>query len=147
MESQQVTVRDLDLLVEELFQKRTEIEAIEEKLTEANKAKMAIEMKAVKYLKELGRDKYSTPLGTISIRESWKVKKPATPEDSDKLFAYLRERGIFDSLVSINHNTLNAFYTREWEIAKEEGNGFDFAIPGIDQPKLFESLYVLKGRK
>ena len=72
---------------------------------------------------------------------------PATPEDKENFFSYLKEKGLFESLITVNSNTLNSFYMREWETVKEHGDpeeAMNFKIPGIQEPKLHEVISFRK---
>lgn len=100
----------------------------------------SLEKNLLNTLKAMGRNNYPSKVGTFSISHRMSVKLPATPEERKAFFAYLQERGLYDSMVSVNSNTLNAFYKKEFEIANEEGRGLDFAIPGVGEPTLNEIM-------
>jgi hypothetical protein len=139
-ETASVTVAELDDLVRQIFDKRLVIEEAEAVVSGHNKELAKLEEKAVVYLKELGRDNYRTEWGTVSILEKWRVNLPQTDEDKQAFFQYLREKGLFDRLATVNSNSLNSLYMAEWAAAQEEGKGMEFSIPGIGAPKLFEAL-------
>lgn len=139
-----VTVAELDTLVKEIFEKRREIEEQDSKVTALNKELALLKAKAVTYLKELGRESYPTPFGTVSVSQKWRVNMPKTDDDKAALFAYLKDKGVYDHYATVNSNELNAFYMKEWEAAKKNGDGVTFAMPGIEPPKLFEDLGMRK---
>jgi hypothetical protein len=138
-----ITVEALDQLVDDIFAKRREIEALEEQVTALNKQKAELEGRAVGYLRALGRENYKGRSGTIGISEKWRVNLPQTDEDKQALFNWLRDRGIFDKYATVNANSLNSLFMAEWEAAKKAGD-LEFALPGIGAPKLFEGLSVRK---
>jgi hypothetical protein len=141
-----VTVKDLDDLNLAIFQQREKIEQMEAAVKEENKLLQRMEAKLVAYLKELGRDKYQSPYGTVSITERYTYKLPASDEDRAKFFEYLKGLGVFDRLITVNHQTLNSFAKEQQKIAEEEGRGFDFSIPGIGAPSLYETLNIRKSK-
>ncbi len=143
----QVTVQDLDALVEVLFQLKKKIEESEEATTKLNKEKATLEMKIAGYLRDLGRDNFRAPDGTVSLREVWRVSLPKTDEAKAALFGWMREKGIYDQYATVNANSLNSLFLAEWDAAKKQGEGIGFTLPGLAQPTLFETLSTLKAKK
>lgn len=72
------------------------------------------------------------------------VTTPKTPEEKQKLFDFLHEKGIFLEFASVNSQTLNSLYKSLAEEAAEKGN-YDFEIPGVGKPTSFTTLKVKKG--
>lgn len=72
------------------------------------------------------------------------VTTPKTMEDKQLLFQFLRERGVFDELVSVNSQTLNSFYKDCAEQALKEGV-LEFIMPGVGRPNEYVSLKLRKG--
>ena len=144
--SEPVTVADLDQLVEDIFQQKSKIEEMEAVTSEENKKLQALENKAVLYLEELGRDSYKSPAGSVGIQEKWRFALPKSEEDRVAFFSYLKEKGVFDQLITVNSNTYNSFVSKEWELAKESGEGLSFHIPGVPEPSLFKMLTKRKSK-
>lgn len=67
------------------------------------------------------------------------VTTPKTTEDKELLFAFLRERGIFSEMVSVNSMTLNSLYKTLANEAAADGN-LDFKLPGVAEPKSYTTL-------
>lgn len=134
----EVTVAQLDALIDEYFQIKKEAEAIEDTLTGKNKEMGALKGRIVGYLKELNREGYETPLARVAIKQKWRVNLPKTDFDKAALFEHLRERGIFEAYATVNSNSLNALYMQDWETAKARGEAMTFSMPGIGAPSLFE---------
>lgn len=140
MDAKQLTVSDLDNFVKQIKEKRAQAEEIGETLKVVNKEIASLEAKAVSLLKELDREKYASPSGTISIIQKWRVNLPASDRDKMALFEHFRSRGIFEKYATVNSNSLNSLYLSDWEEAKKEGKGMEFFMPGIEAPKLHESI-------
>lgn len=143
----QVTVKELDELGKYIFDQVNLIEAMEKLVTEENKKLAAAKCKMVLYLKELGREDYKTDAGSLSISNVWRVNLPQTDEDKAKLFGWLKEKGVFEKYATVHSASLNSLYNAEWDAAKQRGEGLNFAIPGVPEPKLFEALKTYKARK
>lgn len=146
MEAKALTVEDLDQFVKQINDKRLEEAArdIEIKAIRADIDKL--EAKAVAVLKELGRKNYPSPFGTISVVEKWRVSVPKTDADKMAFFEHLKSRGIYEKYVTINSNSLQSLFLTDWEEARKEGRGMEFVMPGIEAPKLHESLRFAKAK-
>jgi hypothetical protein len=122
------------------------IEQMERAVTEENKKLALLEAKAVAWLDELGRESYKHPRGSIGVNEKWRFNLPQGDENKAKFFNYLRERGLYDKYATVNANSYNSFLLAEWEVAKEEGRGMEFSVPGVPEPKFFRALSTRKGK-
>lgn len=142
--SEKVTVADLDALVEKIFAQRQKIEALGEETTKLNLELAKMKEQMVLYLKELGREKYATPMGVVSIKERWSVTTPKKPEDREAFFNYLKEKGLYEEMISVNSQSLNALFRSEWDAAIERGEAMGFKMPGVGDPKLFSDLSIRK---
>ena len=80
-----------------------------------------------------------SPYGHVitSVRWSWKTPKEKSAREA--FFNYLKEKELYDEMITVNSQSLNAFCKSELETAKEEGN-IDFTIPGLDEPSLSETI-------
>jgi hypothetical protein len=137
---QKVTVEELDTLIGQMFDQIAECEAKEAALTEENKKLASLEAKVTKYLEELGREDFKSPRGTVSIKEKWRVNLPKTDAEKAAFFDWLRGQGIFDKYATVNSNSLNSLYMAEWEVAKQEGRGMEFSLPGIGPATVYKGL-------
>lgn len=137
---QPVTVEGLDKLIQELMQEEDFAESVGDFVKDLNKSIAGKEGRIVAVMEEMGRDDYQSDVATIGFDNRWSVNNPATEEDKKLFYNYLRERGIFEAMVSVNSNTLNAYYKRELAEAEERGEGVTFGLPGIGAPKLFKKL-------
>ncbi len=139
-----MTVAEFDGLVKTMFEKREEIEALEELSKDLNKQLQELQGKAVVALKERGESSYKTQYGTVSIMERWRVNLPQTDEDKKAMFGWFETQGTFWQYATINSNSLNSIYMKEWEAAKERGEGMTFKFPGLGDAKLHETLSMRK---
>lgn len=146
MEAKTLTVDDLDTFVKQIKDKKDECDQVKAQLTTLNKELATLEAKAAAHLKDLARDNYRSPHGMISMVRKWAVQLPKTDKDKLALFEYFKEKGIFEKYATVNSNALNSLYLTEWEEAKKEGRGMEFTMPGIDAPKLHETVRYLKGK-
>lgn len=138
-----VTVQQLEELCQKMRALDDEIEKDEKALSEKNKEYKKLEAQATQWLKELDKTSYKSNHGTVMRVEKWRVNLPQTPEAREEFFNWLKERGLFDQMISVNSNTLNSLYMKEWEVAKESPDPTDaltFSIPGIPEPKLHETV-------
>lgn len=136
----QVTVAELDALIEKLADCSKRCDAKEDEMKALNKEYASLEGKIAAHMEELNRQKYDSPHGKFQVNEKWRVNMPQTDADKAAFFDHLRERGIFDKLATVNSNSLNALYMRDWEEAKDRGEGMLFNMPGVPAPTRFVKL-------
>lgn len=146
MSEHSISVKELDEMVENLFKMKKEIQDEEDKISEKSKILEALKTKIIVTLKEHERESYRSDMGMVTVSQKWRVKLPANDIEKAKLIEHLRERGLFEKYVSVNSNSLNSLFMTDWEIAQKEGKGMDFKMPGIDEPTLFETLHITKGK-
>jgi hypothetical protein len=142
----QVTVSDMEALVKSLADKRLEVETLKKPYSQACEELEAIEQKIVGTLEELGKDNYKSEFGTITRVNQWRFNLPKSPEDKAAYFEFLRQKGIFEQMATVNANTHNSFCKEEWEAAKQRDpmEALNFRIPGIEEAKLYRTLSFRK---
>lgn len=102
--------------------------------------------KLLAYLKHFNREKFEIPgVGTFYVRQQFSVKTPKSPEDRDAFFNYLKAKGAFDDMITVNHATLNAYYNAELDAAQQTGIE-NFKIPGLGDPTLYETINMRKAK-
>ena len=136
-----VTLSQLDQLCMDLADLREKIDDVKNTKSALEQEYEELSQKIVSYLNAHQKDKYDTPLGTFSIRRRLTYATPKTPEEREAFFGYLKKQGVFDDLITVNSQTLNAYAKRELETAKEEGRT-DFEIPGLGDPNLYEKIQI-----
>lgn len=142
-----VTVKELEALGAAIFEQRTKIEEMEAKVSVENKILATMQTKFTAYLKEFGKTSYSiAEVGTFTAREKLSVTLPQG-EAREQFYTWLKERGVFEQMVSVNYNTLNSLYKEEFELAKNEGRADKFEVPGIGAPTYSTSLAFKRGVK
>lgn len=130
--------------VQELFAFQAEVKALEDALDVKKKQLEDMKAKLLGALEEGGIDSYKVPgLGMIGVRNNFSVTMPKDPDERVKFISYLEGRGLKD-LLTVNHQTLNAFYKEQLDQAVAEENA-DFAVPGLGEPKHYKTLYLRKG--
>lgn len=140
------TVLELDDLVDQIFDQKQKIEEMGAALTEENKRLAQLEFKAAAWLDEIGRETYKGKRGSISIKEKWSFALPKSDEDKQAFFSWMKEKGIFDKYATVHATSYNTLVNEEWEIAKQEGRGMEFSIPGVPEPRFVRLLSTRKGR-
>jgi len=117
------------------------------KAWELEKSKLARQKTTIlAYMETHKLPRFSSDYGLVVRRSEFSVKNPATPEDRQLFYGWLKEKGIFEDLVTVNSRTLNAFYKSEAEAAISDGvDEDDFKIPGLDSPSIYEKINLNKG--
>lgn len=139
-----VTIEELNGMaakIDELRRKEAEakliVKGISEELEKA-------EHTMIEVLSDNGMTSYKSPVGTCSISFRTSVKVPKTDTDRQAFFQYLRDKGVYDSMITVNSQTINSFYKAELELAKEAGDD-SFSIPGLSEVTLNQVLSFRRG--
>lgn len=141
-EKREMNLVEFDALCKQIFDQRVVVEKVEAELKEEQAALEILKTKALKILKDAGKEKYLVEgHGTVHIHNRYTVSVPKEPASRKKFFDYLREKGIFEDLITVNHQALNSFWKEERDAS---GNDPDFQIPGIGDPTLFQTVALRK---
>jgi hypothetical protein len=126
-----VSVEELKQLVVKLDEARIDYEKKRITAQEQNTVVEELEGRIISTLEALNLKAFKGENGTVEIayRTSVKIPKGLGKEE---FYNYLKEQGIFDTLVSVNSNTLNAWYKEELKKASDEKRLL--RIPGLDTP-------------
>ena len=100
---------------------RDEVEEQQEKIEEEIK----------EMLTEDGQTNFTCEEGTVYLSFISQVSMPKTSESKEQFYNFLKEKGLYDDMVSVNSQKLNGFYRKEKEAAETAGALF-FSMPGIE---------------
>lgn len=114
-------------LCKKLLQLEVEKDEINAKLKEKNAAIAEVERAIMSTMEAQGLKAVDTDFGKFTLKSD----VYATIKDVDTLAQWLEEQGIYKQLATISSATMNSFYKKRLEEAKEKGD-FDFAIPGME---------------
>lgn len=113
------------------------IKVLSEKLNE-------MKSKVLAYMEHYELEKQHIPgYGTLSITNRFSVRVPKG-DDKLKFFEFLKEKGVFEDMVTVNSQTLNSWYKEQLEEQLNAGNP-DWMAPGIGEAKLSKTLAFRKG--
>jgi hypothetical protein len=126
--------------ISELRAREAELSAAK---TVASNELAVAEAEMIAMLEAGGLTNYRSPLGLVSVSFRTSVRTPKTPEDRAAFFAFLKERGVYDTLITVNSQSLNSFYKDEFAQAKERGD-IAFEIPGIKEVTMTPNISFRK---
>lgn len=141
--SQAITFQQMDAVCKSISEQRSVVDSAKETLKLETEKLDNLEAKLMEMLKQVEKDSYKSPYGNFVIAHRTSVKIPQG-EDKAKFFDYLKKRGIFDQMITVNSATLNAWYKEEFNAAKENGTLLDFNIDGLGEPTVTEILHFRK---
>ena len=134
------TIEELKLICETYCALRNDIDILKEELNGKQNRVKELEVKIIHILDAHEMDKFSASgIGTISRHSRFSVKVPKTQEDREAFFSYLKGHGVFETMITVNSNTLNAWYKEEIEKASIEGKD-DVNIPGLKDISTYDVL-------
>lgn len=132
----EITVKQLNEEIGKCFILKAEYVTANNEKSLAHKALDEQQKKCIDLLTELELTSHKSPHGTFSynIRESFRV--PQNPESRDEFFNFLKEKGVYENLISVNSSTLNTWAKAEIEASDE----LDYQIPGLEKsPATFKA--------
>lgn len=127
-----VTVQKLTEMIELSFSLRKEYDRAKKESDKAYADFQAAQVKAAGLMEALGLQKFHSPSGTFTYVYEETYRVPKSPEQREEFFKFLKEKGVYEQMVSVNSQTLNSFAKIEEKNALDEGN-FDFKIPGLEK--------------
>lgn len=135
----QVGLAEMERLAEETRHLKTQIKASEGAIEAMKERIQEIAKRVQAALETHGLQDYQSKHGKFRRVTKFSVKVPKLPEERDAFFQYLREKGIFEELITVNSRTLNAFYNAEKAAAIESGAD-QFSMPGIGATTPYETV-------
>lgn len=100
--------------------------------TEVDTKYTVLENEIREMLEADGENSFKCEEGTIYLSFIDQVSMPKDPIQKEAFYNYLREKGLYDEMISVNSQKLNGFYRKEAEAAKDAGDIL-FSMPGIEQ--------------
>lgn len=136
----QISVKELDTILEKLGVLEEEKSQIEETLKAKNKEISSVEVRISEVLKSLEREEYDSPHGKVFFKEIFNVKMPEE-ERKEELWNWMREKGIYDRYATVNANSLKSLFRAERQVAIDSGEDpLTFALPGMEPATIFEKV-------
>jgi hypothetical protein len=140
------TIQEFEAMCEKIAAQRAVVAEHEELLEEQKQICKKLEAEAMQALESEGLKSYKGKKGAVTQEVRLSVKIPQSDEDRESFFNYLRERDIYNAMISVNSTTLNSWYAKEFELAKDAGRGLGFKVPGIGEPTYTKKLKFSKGK-
>lgn len=137
-----LTIAEFDAVIESGWKIRQEIKELDALKTLKNEALAEINKTIVFHMKENNKTSYKGQHCQIIVKNNFSLSLPQG-DDKFKFFDHLKEINEFEALATVHHATLNKWYNEKMETAKEKGI-FDFRIPGLPMPSLYQSLSYTK---
>ncbi|MCK5139396.1 MAG: hypothetical protein KAQ85_06105 [Thermodesulfovibrionia bacterium] len=125
--SDQITLEELKVLCKNMFIQKAAVAKVKQVKTNEEKLLKEMQDKILFHLESHELRTFDTGFGKVT-RKNMPYAKIT---DKGALTAYLKERGIFEDMITYNATKMNSFFNEEMEKAKEEMN-LDFKVDGMD---------------
>jgi hypothetical protein len=129
---EEITVEILEDAINNCFIRRTEHAAQKKYTTEIWNEVEELQTAIGVMFEKLEKQKHQTKYGTFSMKLEEGYRLPKDDDSRAAFFAYLRDRGVYDTMITVNARTLETFVKDEVEIKEQEGD-FEFVPPGIER--------------
>lgn len=119
-----------------------ELEKLKDQTSDLNTEKTKLKKEILAHLEKHDLKNFNFGNGKVGISEERSVKMV----DKYVFFQWLKERNMFEDIVSVNAQTLKSIYKKEFEKAKEEGDleFLEKGLPGVSKPSVFNNLKFYK---
>lgn len=139
-----VTLSDLNALGNEIKNIRDDINKHKIAMADLQEFLDQKENEFIQKLKDNGMEKYFIPdVGTAYVSTRFTYKVPKTPEEREAFFSYLKQKGVYNDMVTVHSQTLNSWAKAEIDAAITNGAS-DFKVPGLGDPSMYETLNIRK---
>lgn len=137
-----MNIQDMDRMVARCLSLREQHKQKKEEAAQIYAELENLQQELISILQENNRTSYISPEGAFSydIRETFRT--PKDPDSRAKFFAYLKEKGVYDDLISVNATTLNSWAKGEMALSNDK----DFQIPGLVKSEPTFKASLRKGR-
>jgi hypothetical protein len=136
-------ISELQDICKQVFDQRELTDNAKKLYSDENARLDALEAKLLAALEENKLKSFQSEFGKIETRQRMSVKIPQA-ENREVFFNYLKEKGQFDALITVNSATLNSWYKQENENAIN--NKKLFFVPGLELPTATTILVLKKGK-
>ena len=134
-----ISLMEFEKAIQDYAEAKGEVERLGALKNKATEVMDMFESKVMSIMQAFQKTSYRSSYGLLVRSERWSWKTPKSDEDKEAFYGYLKEKGLFDTMISVNSQTLNSFAKKELDVAKEAGD-IDFAIPGMGEPSLTEMI-------
>lgn len=140
-----MSLEELSRLIDQASSYKDQADEKKEQLKEINKELDKLNRMIVEYFDEHNLKSIKGTYYTAYTVERRSLKI----EDRNEFFSWLREKGIFDDMVSVSSKELGPLYNEELELAKESGDfGFlEKGIPGLSSPSTHKTVSYKRIKK
>jgi len=141
-------ITKLQEMIDKMGELRDVIDMQTEETKKLNKELTKLKTECVEHLDAHGLRRFDGDSHMVYITE----KRSLKIEDKFAFYEWLKDRDIFEQVVTVSSAKLPSIYDEELELAKENGDlGFiKDGIPGLSEPSVFKSITfkaLTKGKK
>lgn len=134
-----VTIQELEVKIKLYQEQKDKVEQAEAEVERLKKEMNNTGQWLQEFMTQHNKTSYKSCYGNLVLTTKFSVSMPKEPEKRDALFGYLKEKGIYDTMITINHQTLNSYYKEEMEAHLNKGE-LDFTLPGVSEPSAHRTI-------
>jgi len=127
-----ITVKELEEQIHQCYIAKEEHNAAHA-ISSAAKDKLdRMKEETIAIMQELGMNSYRAKSGLFTVVEKPYFYVPKDDINKAKFFAYLKERGVFDDMISVRADKFNSWAKVE-DIRLEKEGVLDYQVPGMEK--------------
>ncbi len=137
---EEVTVKQLEDKAAEVAKAKELEKELTKKTEEAELDRKRLETELYALLSQAGITSYRSRVGLFTQTTKESVSMLADTASRNAFFGWLRERNIYDEVITVNSQKLQALYRAALEEAEAAGN-LNYKIPGLSEPFKREAIH------
>lgn len=135
------SIQKLKLLVDRLWAQQQEITKANQRVSAMESVKKDLKFQIKCILKEENLSRFDGADCSVSFKDKPATTFPKDPVNRKLFMDYIFENNL-ENMLSIHHKTLNPWFGKEYDLAKEAG--VELQIPGLEISSLFNDISVRK---
>lgn len=142
LSKEEITVDVLERVSKACYDYKKQASEFDKQKKEANIQKDVVQELLGNLMDKLEITSYKSKSGTISKNEQPNYRLPQDDDSRKKFFSYLKEKGVYDTMITINSRSLQSYIKQEVELMELDGK-FDELPDGIEETE-YRTVYSLR---
>ena len=139
---EEITMVVLEEVTKACYDFKKEASEFDKLKKEANINKDVVQSLLGDLMDKLEITSYKSKSGTISKKEEPNYRLPQDDDSRKKFFSYLKEKGVYDTMITINSRSLQSYIKQEVELMENE-DIFGELPDGIEETE-YRTVYSLR---
>lgn len=142
MSTAPISVQELEEKIKKAFELKQQHASLTKEAADVHHDMQKLQAEIGVELDKLDKKTYQSNYGIFSKRDEPYYRLPQDDESREKFFDYLKKRGVYSTMITVNARTLQSFIAQEVAMKEDEGD-FDFLPSGIELGE-YRTVYSMR---